>query len=84
MYTNSLGQYFDKLSLNAASCQTADSTIFVCILIEPELKYLKIWRGRNSRILSKNRFSNIDYQNHKKNHFLYKNKYIIIYPMIFC
>ena len=41
MYTNSLGQYFDKLSLNAASCQTADSTDSVRISIEPELKYLK-------------------------------------------
>ena len=40
MYTNSLGQYFDKLSLNAASCQTADNTIFVCLSIEPELKDL--------------------------------------------
>ncbi len=42
MYTNSLGQYFDKLSLNAVSYQTADITIFVCISIEPGLKYLKI------------------------------------------
>ena len=41
MYTNSLGQYFDKVSLNAASCQTADSTDSVLIPVEPELKYLK-------------------------------------------
>ena len=41
MYTNSLGQYFDKLSLNAASCQTADSTVSVLIPVEPELKDLK-------------------------------------------
>ncbi len=34
------GQYFDKLYLNAASCQTAHSTDFVRILIEPELKDL--------------------------------------------
>ena len=40
LYTNSLGQYFDKLSLNAASCQTADSTDYVCISIELELKDL--------------------------------------------
>ena len=32
---------FDKLSLNAASCQTAVSTIFVHTSIEPELKDLK-------------------------------------------
>ncbi len=42
MYTNSLGQYFDNLSLNAASCQTTDRTIFVFLSIEPELKDLKI------------------------------------------
>ena len=38
----SLGQYFDNLSLNAASCQTSDSTDYVCISMEPELKDLKI------------------------------------------
>ena len=41
MYTNSLGQYFDKLSLNAARSQTADSTDSVRISIEPQLKDLK-------------------------------------------
>ena len=41
IYTNSLGKYFDKLSLNAASCQTADSTDSLRISIEPELKDLK-------------------------------------------
>ena len=35
------GKYFNKLSLIAASCQTTDSTIFVCTSIEPELKDLK-------------------------------------------
>ncbi len=39
-YTNSLRKSFDKLSLNAASCLTADSTIFVCTSLEPELKDL--------------------------------------------
>ena len=33
---------FDKLSLNAASCQTADSILFVRISKELELKGLKI------------------------------------------
>ena len=32
---------FDKVSLNAASCQTADSTVYVCTSKEPELKGLK-------------------------------------------
>ena len=32
---------FDKVSLNAVSCQTADSTVSVCISKEPELKDLK-------------------------------------------
>ncbi len=32
---------FDKVSLNAASCQTADSTVSVCTSKEPELKGLK-------------------------------------------
>ncbi len=32
---------FDKVSLNAASCQTADSTVSVCTSIEPEMKDLK-------------------------------------------
>ena len=41
MYTNSLGQYFDNLSLNAASCQTADCTGSVYISIESKLKDLK-------------------------------------------
>ena len=41
MYTNSLEQYFDKLSLNAASCQTADSLDYIRISIERELKDLK-------------------------------------------
>ncbi len=41
IYTNSLGQYFDNLSLNAASCQTADSTDSVYISIESELKDIK-------------------------------------------
>ena len=40
-YANSLGQYFNKLSLNADCCQTADSTDSVCISIEPGLKDLK-------------------------------------------
>ncbi len=39
--TNSLGQYFDKFSLNAVSCQTTGSTIFVRTSIVIELKYLK-------------------------------------------
>ena len=38
LHTNSLGQYFDKLSLNGDSCQTADSTIFVRTSIEPKFK----------------------------------------------
>ena len=41
IYTKSLRQYFDKLSLNAASCQNADTTIFVRTSIELELKDLK-------------------------------------------
>ncbi len=32
---------FDKVSLNAASYQTADSTVSVCTSKEPELKGLK-------------------------------------------
>ena len=32
---------FDKVSLNAASCQTADSTVSVRTSKEPELKGLK-------------------------------------------
>ncbi len=32
---------FDKLSLNAASCQTADSTVSVHTSLEPALKGLK-------------------------------------------
>ena len=41
IYTNSQGKYFNKLSLNAASYQTADSTDSVRIPIEPKLKDLK-------------------------------------------
>ena len=37
---NSPGQYFDKLYLNAASCQTAHSTKSVRTAIEQELKDL--------------------------------------------
>ncbi len=40
-YTNSLEKYFDKLSLNTASCQTADSTDSVRISKGTELKDLK-------------------------------------------
>ena len=32
---------FDQVSLNAVSCQTADSTVSVCTSKEPELKSLK-------------------------------------------
>ncbi len=32
---------FDKVSLNTASCQTADSTVYVRTSKEPELKGLK-------------------------------------------
>ncbi len=32
---------FDKISLNAANCQTAESTLSVCTSKEPELKCLK-------------------------------------------
>ena len=41
IYSISIGEYFDKFSLNAASYQTADSTDSVRIPIEPELKDLK-------------------------------------------
>ncbi len=33
--------HFDKVSLNAASCQTANSTVSVCTSKEPELKGFK-------------------------------------------
>ena len=32
---------FDQVSLNAVSCQTADSTVSVCTSKEPEMKGLK-------------------------------------------
>ena len=39
---------FDNLSLNAVSCQTADSTDSVHISIEPELKDLKTTFSKSS------------------------------------
>ena len=40
-YANSLGQYFVKLSLIAATCKAADNTESVRISKEPEVKHLK-------------------------------------------
>ncbi len=41
----SLWQWFDQLSSNAASCQTADSTESVCTLIESDLEYIIIYHN---------------------------------------
>ena len=41
IYKNSLGQCFDKLFLNAASCQMAESNEFVRTTIEPKLEVQK-------------------------------------------
>ncbi len=38
---NLQGYRFDKISLNAASFQTADSTVSVCTSIEADMKQLK-------------------------------------------
>ena len=40
-YTYSLGECFDNLFLNAASCETADSTESARATIESELRDLK-------------------------------------------
>ena len=42
---------FYEVYLNAASCQTADSTVSICTSKEPELKGLK--RSCNSQVLKK-------------------------------
>ncbi len=40
IFTNSLGQYFDKLSLNADSCQTANSTDYFKNLNEHSIQQM--------------------------------------------
>ena len=42
IWNNLQGFRFDKVSLNADSCQTAASTVSVCTSKEPELKDLKL------------------------------------------